>query len=360
MKKVWTGKKGASAVSVECRIKKDFGSFCLDVDFSAGEETLALLGASGSGKSMTLRCIAGVVKPDEGRIVIGGRVVFDSRTGVNLPPQKRETGLLFQDYALFPNMTVEENIRMGARRAGRQADELVRSACRDFHLEGLEHHRPGQLSGGQKQRCALARIMVSRPKILMLDEPFSALDSHLRWQLEQELAPRLRDFGGTVILVSHDRDEVFRLSRRVAVLRQGQVDCMGSREELFGRPPTVTSALLTGCKNIFPLEADGSSPEGWSLPCPLETGSTEARFLGIRPGDILPETLCPPQAEALRFSYEILDKAEDTAGVILTIRPEGALGISLRWELSRSLWEEIRVLPPRAAVRRENLLFLRP
>lgn len=244
-------------MSLEFRVKKDFGGFTLDMEFEAENEVLALLGASGCGKSMTLKCIAGIVTPDEGRIVVNGRLLFDSEKKINLTPQERHVGLLFQNYALFPNMNVEQNIMTGMNGFDMSRDEK-RAACREmmkkFYLEGLEKHRPAQLSGGQQQRVALARIMVSKPSILMLDEPFSALDSFLRWELEQELMRVLEDFDGTSIIVSHNRDEVYRISDHIAVITDGRVDCFGTKKELFMNPPTYQCALLTGCRNFSRAE----------------------------------------------------------------------------------------------------------
>ena len=163
-------------MSVSVDIEKNLGSFQLKVKFQAADETLALLGASGCGKSMTLKCIAGIEKPDRGRIEVDGVTLFDSERGINLTPQKRRTGLMFQNYALFPNMTVLQNIRTGANR---ETDRQKRSAAVDavmesFGLTELSGRLPHQLSGGQQQRTALARILVSNPRILLLDEPFSA------------------------------------------------------------------------------------------------------------------------------------------------------------------------------------------
>ena len=169
-------------MSLEVTIAKRFEGFTLHADFAAGNTAAAILGASGCGKSMTLRCIAGVVKPDSGRIVLDGRVLFDSEKGIDLPPQQRNVGLLFQNYALFPNMTVEQNILCALKKekdpAARKA--ACGSALRAMRLEELAHRLPSELSGGQQQRAALARILAGRPRILMLDEPFSALDSYLR------------------------------------------------------------------------------------------------------------------------------------------------------------------------------------
>ena len=173
-------------MSLEVHIEKKLNGFTLRSDFTAGNTATAILGASGCGKSMTLRCIAGIVKPDKGRIVLDGRVLFDSGQHIDLPPQQRGVGLLFQNYALFPNMTVEQNILCGLKAERDKAARKARCAgmLRALRLEELASRHPAELSGGQQQRTALARILVGKPKILMLDEPFSALDSYLREEVE--------------------------------------------------------------------------------------------------------------------------------------------------------------------------------
>ena len=193
------------------KIKKDFGGFVLDSEFEADAEVLGILGESGCGKSMTLRCIAGVVTPDEGRIELDGTVFFDSEKKINLKPQERHVGLLFQNYALFPNMNVMQNLQAGIRGQKLRKDEQqkrITEMMEKFCLQGLERHKPSQLSGGQQQRVALARILLTRPRLLMLDEPFAALDEFLRWKLELELEDVLKEFDATTLFVSHNRDEI--------------------------------------------------------------------------------------------------------------------------------------------------------
>ena len=212
-------------MSLEVNITKKLEGFTLRAEFTAGSTATALLGASGCGKSMTLRCIAGIVKPDAGRIVLDGRVLFDSEQHIDLPPQQRGVGLLFQNYALFPNMTVEQNILCGLKAEKDKAVRRERCAemLRAMRLEALAKRCPAQLSGGQQQRTALARILVGRPRILMLDEPFSALDSYLREEVEGEVGSLLANFAGTALLVTHNRDEAYRLCREMIVLNEGQV-----------------------------------------------------------------------------------------------------------------------------------------
>lgn len=242
-------------MSLSVDIRKRLGDFSLDVSFKAENpaETLALLGASGCGKSMALKCVAGVERPDEGRIVLNGRVLYDSAARVNVPAQRRRVGYLFQSYALFPAMTVLDNVLVGARGATR-AERLAMAArqIRAFRLEGLEGRRPAELSGGQQQRCAFARIMASEPELLLLDEPFSALDGYLRWQLELELADTLRAFPGGVVFVTHSRDEVYRMCDRVCVLTDGRGGRTVPTSELFDAPATLAEALISGCKNVSP------------------------------------------------------------------------------------------------------------
>ena len=230
-------------------IEKRFKGFTLRAAFEAGDETLALLGASGCGKSMTLRCIAGVEKPDRGHIELDGIVFFDSEMGINLPPQKREVGYLFQNYALFPNMTVRQNILCGLQKEKDRAvrEKKLRDKLKLMQLEGLEKHRPAQLSGGQQQRVALARIMVNEPRMLMLDEPFSALDAHLRDSLKIELRDMLQEYGREVLMVTHSREEAYNMSRRIAVMDRGKLLCIKDTKELFADPGSVimTSGSLT-------------------------------------------------------------------------------------------------------------------
>ena len=239
-------------MSLSVDIRKQLGAFWLDVSFTATDGVTCLLGASGCGKSMTLKCIAGIEKPDEGRIELDGQVLFDSKSGVNLPPQKRQVGYLFQNYALFPNMTVRQNILCGLCR---EKDRSVRERrleemLRMMQLEGLENHKPHQLSGGQQQRVALARILVSDPRLLLLDEPFSALDGHLRDSLKIELRDLLQRYGHEVLMVTHDRTEAYNMSREIAVMDAGRLLTVRPTKALFADPGSVSAAILTGCKNI--------------------------------------------------------------------------------------------------------------
>lgn len=315
-------------MSLEVTIVKRFEGFTLHADFTAGNTAAAILGASGCGKSMTLRCIAGVVKPDSGRIVLDGRVLFDSEKGIDLPPQQRNVGLLFQNYALFPNMTVEQNILCALKKekdpAARKA--ACGSALRAMRLEELAHRLPSELSGGQQQRAALARILAGRPRILMLDEPFSALDSYLREEVEGEVGSLLSNFDGTALLVTHDRDEAYRLCREMIVMDSGEVLRAGTTKEVFADPRRLTAARLTGCKNILPcvrVDEHHVRLTGWerelTVALPVPEGCCA---VGIRAHDFAPEAAdgenrMPVQVGASSenpFDWNVICTAADDAG----------------------------------------------
>ena len=243
-------------MSLEVNIKKRFPSFTLDVAFEAGDETLGFLGASGCGKSLTMRCIAGIETPDEGRIVVNGKVFYDSERKINLKPQERKTALLFQNYMLFPNLTVAENVGAGIGRDVSKAERraVVEAELKRFGLESFANRYPAQLSGGQQQRVALARMLAARPGILMLDEPFSALDAHLKSVLEQNLVSLFDAFCGTVLYVSHDIDEALRFCDRIAVVENGSIMEVETGDDLVNKPQSVAGVKLSGCKNATAAE----------------------------------------------------------------------------------------------------------
>ena len=342
-------------------IHKDFGPFRLDAAFETDSGAVTgLLGASGCGKSVTLRCIAGIETPDEGHIELDGEVLFDSAARVNLSPQRRRVGYLFQNYALFPNMTVEQNIAAGVRdRAGRK--ETAARLMRAFYLEGSEHKYPRQLSGGQQQRVALARILANEPRALLLDEPFSALDSYLKWQVEGELADLLESFAGPVLFVTHSRDEVRRICHQACVLDRGRSQAVLPVDELFRAPRTLSACLLSGCKNVSrarPAEGGKIEALDWGVILdpgrPLPEGITH---VGIRAHFVRPAD-GPGPNRLLCVPGRAVEEMFSTAVALST--PGGDKGFSrLRMELSREEWavlkgrEQLWVeLPP------ESLLLL--
>lgn len=237
-------------------IQKQLPDFTLDVSFTTNNPTLGILGASGSGKSMTLRCIAGLDTPTRGRIVLNNRVLFDSQQGINLPSRKRNIGFLFQNYALFPQMTVQQNICFGLKKLpkkeiARRLEEKISMV----QLEGLENRYPFQLSGGQQQRVALARALAIEPELILLDEPFSALDKHLQSQMEKQLIETLSSHNGITLFVSHNLEEVYRISQELLIMSGGKIIALGPKENTFRNPPNFTAAQLTGCKNLSRAKA---------------------------------------------------------------------------------------------------------
>lgn len=208
---------------LEVQIYKKLAELDLDISFQVDDNILGLMGASGSGKSMTLKCIAGIETPDQGRIVLNGRVLFDSEKKINVPIQKRNVGYMFQSYALFPNMNVYENISVGLRaRKVKDVDIVVQKVMQQFRIFELASRYPKQLSGGQRQRVALARLMAYEPDVLLLDEPFSALDEDLKEDLLQKLKSELQ-ISKPVIFVSHDKEEVNELCDLKYKIKQGEI-----------------------------------------------------------------------------------------------------------------------------------------
>ena len=265
-------------MSLVVDIEKKLGSFLLRSKFETGSGTMALLGATGCGKSVTLKCIAGIMTPDKGRIVLDGETLFDSEKHIDLTPQRRQVGYLFQQYALFPNMTVLQNIQCGIRSGSRgEKQQRASEQLRRFRLEGLEKKYPAQLSGGQQQRVALARILASEPRAILLDEPFSALDGFLKWNLEMELADFLSDFSGPILWVSHDLGECFRSCRSVCIMDNGASLPVTDMETLVHHPATQCAARLVGLRNFLPGRRceGGVRIDGWEIVLPLQAASEQ-------------------------------------------------------------------------------------
>jgi molybdate transport system permease protein len=262
--------------SLGIRTKKKLENFNLEVEFRAGRGALGLLGASGAGKSMTLRMIAGIVDPDQGRIVLNGRVLYDSETRQRVSASKRKIGVVFQDYALFPKLTVSENVGFGICKLPKdERCARIQRQLEEMHIAELADRYPAEISGGQRQRVAIARCMAIEPDALLLDEPFAALDPHLRRQTEEQLRETLAGYNGAVVFVTHDMEEAFRFCSELLVLESGQVIASGPKHQLFERPRTVAAARLTGCKNIAAarrLTADRIAVDAWN--CELRTDHT--------------------------------------------------------------------------------------
>jgi len=233
-------------------IERHLPGFSLSTTFSCQKEPLGLLGTSGSGKSMILRSIAGVESPSKGRIVLNGRVLFDSSKGINLPSRERHIGYVVQNYALFPHLTVAQNIAFGLSRKldPKIVRQRVAAQLEMVQLPGMENRYPHQLSGGQQQRVAIARALASRPEALLLDEPFSALDTHLRGQLERQMVKTLGNYDGVTIFVTHNMNEAYRICNNLLVMDKGRAIAQGCKIQIFERPNTLGLAKITGCKNF--------------------------------------------------------------------------------------------------------------
>ena len=273
-------------MALQAKIKKKFSGFTLDVEFETKEGCMGILGASGCGKSMTLKCIAGIEKPDSGRIVLNGRVLFDSEKKINLPVQKRNVGYLFQNYALFPTMAVEQNLMvvMGGKKEEKRTK--IKEQLERFELSGLEKRYPSQLSGGQQQRVALARMLLHQPEMIMLDEPFSALDGFLKDTLQLEMLELIEEYQKDVLMVSHSRDEIYRFCDNMVLLEKGSCILKGKTTDIFANPRKMEAARLTGCKNISVAEKRGSHSvyaRDWDFVFETEEEVKDSiKYIGIR------------------------------------------------------------------------------
>jgi len=278
-------------MSLYVNIEKQFSTFELKVNFEHKKGVLGFLGASGSGKSMSLKCISGLVTPSSGKIIVNDQIFFDSESKINLTCQKRKVGYLFQNYALFPNMNVIDNIQIGiSHLENNQKNSLSKEYIERLNLGDLEKHYPWQLSGGQQQRVALARALITSPDILLLDEPFSALDQHLRNNLEKELMEIVKDYSGNVIFVTHDISEAYRVCDDIIVYENGVSLEKREKKDLFKYPKTLSEATLTGCKNISKAKKTGTYTiyaENWGHEYTVNDNlSKNVEYICIRAHDI--------------------------------------------------------------------------
>ena len=318
-------------------IQKKLKNFALQMEFSMGDHCLGILGASGCGKSMTLKAIAGIVTPDKGKINTEKTVFYDHCEKVNLSPQKRRVGYLFQNYALFPNMTVAGNIAAGIRGHESNQKKRIQELIEQFQLEGLENQYPGKLSGGQQQRTALARILASRPEILLLDEPFSAMDSYLKEELQLELQRHLQKFSGCTVIVSHDRDEVYRLCSHTMIMEEGRNLICKETKELFEEPEYRMAARLTGCKNISKAEKTGEKTLmalDWNVEFHVDkTLPEKLSYIGIRAHDFIPVgegdapeenciSVCPGEISKGPFEWNLLFQNAESLGGIMWMKQD--------------------------------------
>lgn len=298
-------------MSLYVDIKKKYKDFTLEVAFSNENGTLGLLGASGSGKSMTLKCIAGLLSPDEGVIRNGNRVLFDSSAKIDLKPQKRNVGYLFQNYAIFPNMTVRKNIEIAYRGEPDRKEKVIDEMLERYSLTELQNRYPVNISGGQQQRTALARIFAYEPELLLLDEPFSALDTFLRENMQAELKRIIKTYEGDVVMVTHSRDEAYKICDNLVILESGVPVADGETNAVFDDPVTIRAARITGCKNTSAITKTGKTTfiaDDWGVE--LDAGIevlSEHKHVGIRAHDFVPHDSMPSGAESINLIKIIKD-----------------------------------------------------
>lgn len=345
-------------MSLHVDIRKRLGDFVLETAFDTEDAITGLLGASGCGKSVTLKCIAGVETPDEGSIILDGETLFDSARGINLKPQQRRVGYLFQQYALFPHLTVERNILTGLHREhdATVRQHRLREMVEMMQLQGLEKLRPAQLSGGQAQRVALARMLVSEPRLLLLDEPFSALDSHLRDQLQPQFLDLLRSYGRQAVLVTHSRDEAYHLCSQLCVMENGRIVRSGATKAVFADPRSEAAARLTGCKNISPArKIDERTVEASAWGLRLTTAQpvpNDLRAIGLR------AHYFHPRASANRANVQWVGELEEPFEWILLFRYAGQNENAppLWWRMPKD--RKPAALPDIIGIAPENVLLL--
>lgn len=338
---------------LKVNIQKKLKEFDLDVDFELKKGCLGILGPSGCGKSMTLKSIAGIVTPDTGTVSLTANeetVYFDSDKKINMKPQKRNVGYLFQSYALFPNMTVEENVAIGLAKG--HDEKTVCEIIKRFRLEGLEKRYPKQLSGGQQQRVALARILAYSPDVILLDEPFSAMDTYLKEQLRIELLNSLKDFDGFSILVTHNRDEAFQFCDELIILDKGKIIAKGETHEIFENPKKVQVARLTGCKNISKIEIIDEHHVrslDWGLVFEVsEKISPNITHMGIRAHDFSP---------AQKEDTNAIDTTNSTK-IEMPFEWEITLENGLWWKHDKEIHEHNFMIPDYLKVDPKNIILL--
>lgn len=335
-----------------CKIKKDFKNFKLDVDFEMGNESLGLLGASGSGKSLTLKAIGGLINPDSGKIILNGRTLFDSEKKINLRPQDRRVGYLFQDYALFPNFTVEENVRAGLREKADITDKL-----KEMQIYDIKDKLPAYISGGERQRTALCRILVNKPDILLLDEPFSALDEFLKNSIEAEVLNIISKYELKTILVSHNKDEVYRMSDKIISISNGKSGEKKETKEFFENPTTLTEAKLIGINNFsdFEIVEDGIFLKAWGIRL---NGAIKAhgKICALRSEDIFLSDRVIDYNSIRIKDFRLIENIES---FLVILNQDNKKYDDLRIEIKKEAYKELQDGPKYFTIYPRKLLFLK-
>ena len=346
--------------------QRESAGFVLDVHLRTGPGITALFGSSGAGKTLTLNCIAGLTRPEEGRILVRDEIYFDALTGVHLPPQRRRCGYIFQDHALFPHMTVRENLRFAASVAPIQNSRRLHQRRRVnellelFELNDLAGRRPAQLSGGQRQRAALARVLIGEPRLVLLDEPTRGLDTRLRDAFYEVLQQTLHRLNVPALLVTHDLDECFKLAESVCLMDAGRLLQAGPRDAVFSKPATLEVARMLGIYNLLPAEIAALDPS--------QSTSRLTTPGGVLEGSYFPGHLIGDRGSLSVSEYEVKVRSAKHASLenqlplrVRETKPV-ASGMRIHFEhglcavVSSSDWEQLRLADmlwveiPRAAI----------
>lgn len=342
---------------LELNVKKKLNSFTLEINCKLDNNRIGILGGSGAGKSMILKMIAGIEKPDSGYIKLDGKLLFDSQKKIDIKPQDRHIGYCFQNYALFPHLSVYENITIGLDNNSKSlADEFLEK----FELTQIKDAKPNRISGGQAARVAMARILIRKPKVLLFDEAFSALDIYLRDHIQEEIASILKDFEGSAIFVSHSRDEIYRLCESMIVIDRGKMTNFGNTKEIFKNPKTKNAAILTGCKNISNIRyIDDNTLEALDWGVKLNFSSKLPKgisAIGIRAHDFYPVW---GKSDVNIFDFRLKSKAKLPFEDNYYIKTCGVQDIT--WLVQREMKEliEKKGLPDFLKVDENDILLLK-
>ena len=279
-------------MTIKADISSKLEKFTADFSFESNSDRIGILGESGAGKSMLLKFLAGIYNPDRAEIWLDGRCLHSTKNNINIIPQDRNIAYMFQNYALFPTMSVRNNIEIVVKGDKKTKKEKADFLLKKFHIEELAGRKPGELSGGQQQRVALARVLAYEPSLILLDEPFSALDQGLKEKLQIELENMLQDYGGKVIMVSHSIDELYKFSKELIVVSDGCIVETGTKDKLFHRPDTIKAARLLGVNNILSAKiCDRNQIEIPEWNCKIHTDRKipkKVRAIGIRDTEFCP------------------------------------------------------------------------
>ncbi|HEY9704892.1 MAG TPA: sulfate/molybdate ABC transporter ATP-binding protein, partial [Allocoleopsis sp.] len=327
-------------------IKKRFSNFDFEVKFNTNGKPLGIIGSSGSGKSMTLKFIAGLETPNEGKIVLNGRVLFDSENKINLPSKERKIGFLFQNYALFPHLKVAHNIGFGLQEFSQEErKEIVFQYLKLMHLEGLEHRYPHELSGGQQQRVALARALAINPDAILLDEPLSALDNYLRSQIEELLIEVFSNYQGITLFVTHKLEEAYRICDNIMVLSQGKIIALAKKEDIFEHPPSYTVAQLTECKNFsIARKIDNETIEALDWNCALKVTQfipDSVKYVGIRAHHLI-FTDQPKLVNSFPCFLVKISETQHRVTLYLKLHNQEGENYDLQAEVFKEKWQQIK------------------